>query len=113
LLDYYKVKLATKTGQGRRVAYRIARIRDLLGRNRVVTLLHDVRGFEDRRHAIAEAVNEMKTVHKTFHRTAEKMASASGNAHRLRTSVTDNDNAEFWELFDAAVEVAFQMTDSG
>jgi hypothetical protein len=87
LLEFYKAKLAAKNRQTRKTAGRIARIRDLLERNLVVTLWHDVRGFTNRRRAINGAVAEMKAVDETFRRGAERMVSTSIKPRKLRTSV--------------------------
>ena len=113
LLEFYKVKLAARIGQARKAADRIARIRDLLERNLVVTVLHEIRGFKDRRSAIEDAVNEMKTVDEAFRGVAEKMVSASNKARSLRTCVSADDTAEFWSFFDVALEVALRAADPG
>lgn len=111
LLEFYKVKLVARNRLAGRAADRIWKIRDRLETGLVVTLLHDIRAFSDRRKAVEEAVAEIKPDDEMSRRVAEKMVSASGTAHRLRTSVTDNDNAEFWTLFDAALKNGLQMAD--
>ena len=113
LLEFYKVKIATRNRHAGGASDRIWRIRDRLECGLVVTLLHDVRGFSDRRRAIREAIAEMKAVDGTFRRGAERMISLGSKVRKPRARVSGKDTAEFWELFDAAVEVAFQMTDSG
>ena len=101
-----------KTRLAGRAADRIWKIRDRLETGLVVTLLHDIRGFNDRRKAIAEAVTEIKQDDEMYRRVAENMTLPQGKSRR-RTLVSGKDTAEFWEFFDAAVEVAFQMADSG
>jgi transcription elongation factor GreA-like protein len=113
LLEYYKVKLATRIRQASAAADRIARILDLLERGLVVTILHDIRGFTDRRRAINEAVTEVKAEDEKFRRAAEKLISARGKPRRLRPSVSDKGCLEFWAFLDAAVEVAFQAAGPG
>jgi len=56
LLEFYKIELATRNGLLRRAVGRIARIRSPLERGLVVTLLHDVHEFKDRRRPIEEVI---------------------------------------------------------
>lgn len=111
LLEFYKAKLATRNRLAGRTADRIWRIRDRLETGLVVTLLHEIRGFDDRRRAIREAIAEMKAVDSTFRRGAERMVSLRSKVSKSRARVSGKDTAEFWTLFDAAVEVAFQTVD--
>lgn len=113
LLEFYRVKLTTPAGDPKNATDRVARIRDLLERNLLVTLLHDVRGITDRQQAIREAVSEMKAADGTFRRGAERMISASGKRRGSRASITAKDAAEFWSLFYTAVEVAFDAAGLG
>lgn len=108
LLEFYSVKLATRSHQAGGAADRIAKIRDRLERSIVVTILHDIHGFNDRRGAIEEAVTEIKRYEGKLRCVAEKLILADGKARRLRTSITDEDSTEFWVLLDATVEVGLQ-----
>jgi hypothetical protein len=111
LFEFYKVKVSTKNRSVSTTADRIWKIRDRLETGLVVTLLHDIRGFNDRRRAIQEAVTEIKQGDEMYRRVAENMTFHKGKLRRPRTSVSEKDSAEFWALFDTAVKVGFQMAD--
>ena len=79
LLEFYKVKLVARNRLAGRAADRIWKIRDRLETGLVVTLLHDIRGFSDRRRAIQEAVTEIKLAEEMYRRVAENMTLPTGN----------------------------------
>lgn len=56
LLEFSKTKLASKNRHAGEVTDLIASIRNLLERNLLVMLLHNVRGFRGRRRAVNDAV---------------------------------------------------------
>lgn len=56
LLEFYKATLAQKAGQSKWVTHWTSEVRTPLDRNLVAVMRHEIKGFKDRRKAVAEVI---------------------------------------------------------
>lgn len=106
-LEFYKAALATKNGQKEWVTHWMTEVRNLLDRNLFTVIKHEVRGFKDRRKALAEVIALMKLKDDSYRRAAEHVVKRDYKLPKLKTTLDDNDTAAFWKRVEDAVEVGF------
>ena len=107
LLEFYKATLAKKIGQTHWVQHWNTEVRNLLDRNLVTVLKHEIRGFKDRRKALDEIIFALKAKDESYRRSAELVVKRDYKLTKLRARLDDKDTAAFWARVDAAIEVGF------
>ena len=105
LLEFYKATLAKKIGQTKWVQHWNTEVRNLLDRNLVTVLRHEVRGSWDRRKALAEVVAALKKKDAGYRRSAERIVMRDYRLPKLKAELVDADTKAFWARVDAALEV--------
>lgn len=115
LLEYYKVKLATRNGFTGWVAHWQTEVNMLLGRVLSVAVLRSIRGFKDRRKAIYEAIAETKAADSSFRSTATNTILDDYRVRKLKYPLLPGDEKDFWIQVDRTINNALDgyhdMTD--
>lgn len=104
LLEFYKATLAKRLGHTRWVQHWNSEVRTLLDRNLITVLRHEVRGFKDRRRAVAEVVAALKRKNSGYRRSAEAIVMKDYGLAKLKAELVDDDTRAFWARVDAAIE---------
>lgn len=104
LLEFYKATLAKRLGHTRWVQHWTSEVRTLLDRNLITVLRHEVRGFKDRRRAVAEVVAALKRKDSGYRRSAEAIVMKDYGLAKLKAELVDDDTRAFWARVDAAIE---------
>jgi hypothetical protein len=99
LLDFYKAECAEANGQTRWVEHWRSEAGRLLGELQVV-LLHEIRGFKDRRRAFNEVIQYVRSKDASYRRIAEAAVKRDFKLKKLKAGVPDDS----WETFETAVE---------
>ncbi|MBL8796759.1 MAG: hypothetical protein JNM56_22860 [Planctomycetia bacterium] len=105
LLEFYKAECATANGYTRWVEHWRTEVARLLAELQVV-LLHEIRGFKDRRKAFAEVMSYMEGKDATYRRIAENAVTRDFQVKRLRQPTPPASRATFHEMIWKAAEEA-------
>jgi len=103
-LEFYKATLATRIGQKQWVTHWNTEVRNLLDRNLVSVLRHEIRGFKDRRKALEEVLAALKAKDAGYRRSAEYIIKRDYKLSKLKAEIDDKDSDAFWVRVDTAVE---------
>lgn len=106
LLEFYKARLARKNGESKWVDHWNTEVRNLVERSFVAALLHRIRGFSDRRRALAEVIASMKEDDASYRRVATNIVTRDFALTNVKKPLEDADTTAFWVMVDAAVETA-------
>lgn len=106
-LEFYKATLAKKIGQSQWVQHWTTEVRNLLDRNLVTVIKHEVRGFKDRRKALVEVIVGLKAKDESYRRSAEHVVKRDYKLTKLPSKLDDKDTEAFWAHVDAAIEAGF------
>jgi len=105
LLEFYKATLAKKIGQTEWVQHWMTEVKNLLDRNLVTVLRHEIRGFKDRKKALNEVILALKAKDAGYRRSAERVLIMGYKLRKLTAELSDVDMAAFWARVDSAVDV--------
>jgi hypothetical protein len=108
--EFYKARSATKNGQTRWVMHWMREVRDLLDRLQLVIIQHEIRGFKNKRRAVEQVVEIVKSKDASFRRGAEGVVRRDFKLRKLRVELNDTDRDAFWALVHQAVEDGLQDT---
>jgi hypothetical protein len=106
-LEFYKATLGRKNGKTKWVDHWMTEVRGLLDRNLVGAIRHDIRGFKDKRKALAEVVARLKMKDEGFRRSAERVVIRDYGLKKIKVEIDDTDTAAFWKRVEDAVEIGF------
>ena len=106
LLEFYKTRLAEKSGETKWVAHWDGEVKRLLEQSLVATLLHSIRGFSDRRKAMAEAIAEIGASDAGYRRAAMNVVLRDFKLVKVKKGIEAGDTGEFWRMVEAAAAVA-------
>lgn len=102
LLEFYKAQLAEKNGHTKWVRHWRSEVRTLLERTLVTALLHEVKGFKDRRKALDEVIAHIKSKDIGYRVAAENQVVRDFKVKRVRFCLDETDTDAFWVLVDQA-----------
>jgi hypothetical protein len=103
-LEFYKARLAEKNGQTRWVQHWNTEVRRLLDRGLVAAMLHEIRGFKDRRKAYDEVRTALKAKDAGYRKAAENTVLKDYGLRKVRVPLDAEDTADFWKLVEGAAE---------
>ena len=109
LLDFYKARLARKNGHSKWIDYWTTEAKNLVERSFVVTLLHSIRGFSDRRRALGEVILALREDDASYRRAAESIVKRDFGVRKPRLGLTDEDTEKFWSVVDMAASNALDL----
>jgi len=98
LIEFYKAQLATKNGQFKYVSHWMSEVDSLLKRSLFVLMKHPIRGFKNRRKAVEEMINYLKSKDKSYRRGAEHIIKKDFGLTNLKSNIDDTDTHAFWEV---------------
>lgn len=104
LLEFYKAQLAEKNGYTKWVQHWRSEVKTLLERSLVAALLHQIRGFKDRKKAFNEVIGHIKSVDRGYRVAAENQVTRDFEVKKLKAGLDDKDTDAFWTLVDRASE---------
>jgi len=104
-LEYCKATLAKKTGATGSVDHWMTEVRNLLDRDLVVTLRRDIRGFRNRREALAEVIARLKGKSQSYERSATIIVTRDCRTMMLEAAIDETDRARFWRRVETSLEV--------
>lgn len=107
LLEFYKSQLAEKNGYTKWVRHWRSEVRQLLTRSLVATLLHEVRGFKDRRKAFDEVVLVLRAEDHGYRRASTHQVTRDFEVRKLRHPLSDEDTEEFWAQVKKATDAVW------
>lgn len=105
LLEFYKATLAKRIGKTEWVQHWTTEVKNLLDRNLVTVLRHEIRGFKVRKKALDEVITALKAKDVGYRRSAERIILRDYKLKKLTAELSDTDTAAFWERVEAAVDV--------
>ncbi len=108
LLEFYKAECAAANGYTRWVEHWRTEVARLLGELQIV-LLHEIRGFKDRRKAFTEVMNYLEGKDASYRRIAENAVMRDFQVKRLRQPTPTASRANFHELTLKAAEEALVL----
>lgn len=103
-LEFYKARLAEKNAQTKWVDHWKGEVRQLLDRNLVAAMLHEIRGFKDRRKAYEQVRAAMKAKDVGYRKAAQNTVLKDYGLRKVRVPLNDDDTADFWKLVERAAE---------
>jgi hypothetical protein len=103
-LEFYKARLASKNGQTKWVKHWLTEVRQLLDRNLVAAMLHEIRGFKDRRKVYEQVCTAMKAKDAGYRLAAENTVLRDYGLRKVRMLLDDQDTTNFWALVEQAVD---------
>ncbi len=106
-LEFCKATLARKNGRSQWVPYWMAEVQTLLDRNLVTVIKHEVRGFKDRRKALAEVIASLKAKDMSYRASAEHVVKRDYKLTKLTSKLDDKDTEAFWARVEEAIEIGF------
>lgn len=106
-LEFYKATLAKKNGQTKWVQHWMTEVRTLLDQGLVGVIKYDIRGFKNKRKAIAEVTARLRTKDESFRRSAEHVVKRDYGVKKIKSGLDDKDTAAFWNRVAAAIEIGF------
>lgn len=109
-LEFYKARLAQKNGQTKWVEHWNTEVRQLLDRNLVAAMLHEIRGFKDRRKAYDEVRVALKVKDAGYRKAAESTVLNDYGLRKVRVPLDARDTADFWLLVERAAENGLTAT---
>jgi len=106
ILEFYKTTLVTKLGieDDHWIDHWMKEVHGLLDRSLVAALRHSIRGFTDRRKALAEVFAELKSHDQGYRRSAVEIIRRYYQLADMEVLIEDEDTEVFWERVAAAVE---------
>lgn len=104
LLEFYKAQLAEKNGYTEWVKHWRSEVKTLLERSLVAALLHDIKGFKNRKKAFDEVVTHVQSKDRGYRVAAENQVTRDFEVKRLKADLDDKDTDAFWVLVDRASE---------
>lgn len=105
LLEFYKAECATANGFTRWVEHWRNEATRLLGELQIV-LLHEVRGFRDRRKALAEVLRYLESKDASYRRIAEHAVTRDFQVKKLRQRTPAGSMRTFFDMTQDAAEIA-------
>jgi hypothetical protein len=111
LLEFYKARLASKNGETTWVAHWNTEVRNLVERSFVAALLHRIRGFSDRRRALAEVIASMREDDPSYRRAATSIVKRDFGLAKLKKALDDADTEAYWGMVDRAAESVLASKD--
>ncbi len=113
-LEFYKAALARKNGQHPEWPEHWEKeVRGLLDRSLVTAIKHQIRGFKDRRKALAEVIAMLKAKDASYRASAEHVIKKDYNLKKLTLHLDDKDTTAFWKRVEDAIEVGFAGESKG
>lgn len=106
LLEYYKIKLATRNGFSKWTVHWQTEVNTLLGHVLSIAVLRSVKGFKDRRKAIYEAIAETKAADSSFRSTATNTILDDFQVRKLKHHLVPGDEKDFWTQVDRTINNA-------
>lgn len=107
-LEFYKATLAKKNVlHPEWIEHWEKEVHGLLDRGLINVLKNDIRGFKDRRKALAEVIARLKTKDMSYRASAEHVIKKDYKLKKLKAYLDDADSAAFWQRVDATVEIGF------
>lgn len=103
-LEFYKARLATKNGKTKWVDHWMSEVRSLLTRFQFLIIDHEIRGFKNRRKAIAQVILLMQKKDPNYRRGATSIVKKDFAITRLRFDLDATDRDEFWGLVQLAID---------
>lgn len=103
LLEFYKAECAAANGLTRWVQHWRGETGRLLGELQVV-LLHEIRGFRDRRKAFAEVVHYVEAQNAKYRRAAESAVKKDFKLKKLKAAVPQTSADTFLEMLKDSAE---------
>jgi hypothetical protein len=104
LLEHYKAVLARLNRQTRWVQHWEREADRLLGQELPVVLLHSIKGFRDRKKAVQEVVEHLRSIEAQYRRAAEHTVQRDYGLKRIRTLITDEAAERFFELAQRTID---------
>jgi hypothetical protein len=104
LLEYYKAALASLNKQTKWVQHWEAEAKRLLESELVVVLLHSVKGFKDRKKAVREVIEHLKSIDGQYRRAAEHTIKRDYHLRRLQAPTTDDIRTRFYQSVEEVLE---------
>jgi len=108
-IEFYKASLAKKVGQTKWVNHWTTEVNTLLRQNLASVIIHDIRGFRDRKKALDEVFFSMRRKDQSYRHIAENIVKKDYNISKLKEHLTDQDTDAFWQLVEDSVRVALKV----
>lgn len=96
LLEFYKARLARKAGETKWVEHWETEVTRLIERALTAVLLHPIRGFRERRKALAESIDSLRMSDVSFRRAAMNIVKRDFKLTKVKAVLEDRDREEFW-----------------
>jgi hypothetical protein len=103
LFEHYKAECAAANGLTRWVEHWRREVERLLGECQIV-LLHGIRGFTDRRKAIAEVLRYVQKKDPAYRRAAAATVAKDFKVKKLKHGVPEAATAAFYEMLEKTIE---------
>lgn len=108
LLEHYKAECAEANGQTRWVEHWRTEVQQLLGQLQVV-LLHEIRGFKDRRKAFDQVMEYVRSKDGSYRRIAEHAVVRNFKLKKLKHPVPDDAWNRFLQLVHKSADVILEV----
>ncbi len=106
-LEFYKARLASKNGFVQWVEHWMTEVKRLLDTSLVHIVSYDIRGFKDRRKALAEVISWLKARDARYRLKAERVVRKDFQVAKLKVELDDKDTEAFWKRVEEAIEIGF------
>jgi hypothetical protein len=103
LLEYYKAQLAALNRQTRWAQHWNSEVTRLLDTELVVTLLHSIRGFKDRKKAVGEVLQQLRAQDEQYRRAAERVVRKDYGLKQLDEPLTHEIANQFFSRVESIV----------
>lgn len=106
LLEFYKAALAKKNiGLDPWIDHWLKEVHQLLDRNLVTALKHEIKGFKDRKKALDEVVGRLQAKDLSYRKSADLIIKKDFKLVDLSKKLDNKDTEEFWKRVEYAIEV--------
>lgn len=106
--EFYKAECAKANGLTKWVAHWTTESNRLLSYLATQVYFHPIRGFKDRRKALAEAVAEMRQVDASYRKYAMNMVVKDYAVKKLKYPVPDDSAERFYAMVEESIRMAEQ-----
>jgi len=72
-------------------------------------ILHDIKGFKNRRKAINDAILKMKSLDKTWQTRAENHVKKCYKLNKLSVHIDEDDTKQFWDKVESIIDDALEL----
>jgi hypothetical protein len=107
LLEFYKAECAQVNGFSRWVEHWRSEVQRLLAELQVV-LLHEIRGFKDRRKAYAQVIGYLQAKDSSYRRVARATVARDFRVKKLAHAVPDGAAEAFYRMVQENAEIALE-----